>query len=146
MKKNLLILIIAFSSCTKSDVITEIQQNTNDIYYRIKEVDVNGVTSTSIVRYIDISSDESAVEDDGNHEEEDDEDDHHCLPIKLETFTLTLVKAYWVRVDWSASNEENVLYYILERSNNSTDWFPVVSCTKSVDGHYTMTDKIFINN
>lgn len=91
MKKNLLILIIAFSSCTKLDVITEIQPDTDDIYYRIKEVDVNGVTSTSIVRYIDIISDESAVED---HGEEEEDEDHHCLPIKLETFTLTLVKAY----------------------------------------------------
>jgi len=133
MKRLLLIIAVLFAACTKPTITSTNQL----LYYRIKQVDKDGTITYSPVRKIDITLSSDKCDD----EDEDDDNDHHTLAIDFETFTITKTKANNIRINWQASNEENVNQYIIERSIDSKNWFSVILIPPNSTGIYTFIDR-----
>ena len=133
MKHLLLIIAVLFAACTKPTITSTNQL----LYYRIKQVDKDGTITYSPIRKIDIT----LSSDKCNGEDEDDDDDHHTLAIDFETFTVTKTKTNDIKINWQASNEENVSQYVIERSIDSKNWISVILILPNSTGIYTFIDR-----
>ena len=145
MKYLLLCVTIFLLSCSKPQQPTISVNGENYAYYKITQVDIDGKTTSTPVKYVKLNSNTSkdilGDNGDGEHDDEDEDDDHHTVPIIFESFTLTLIGSNMVQVNWSATNEQNVDHYILERSNDALTWNQVMNINVSVDGTYSLIDK-----
>ena len=134
MKYLLFCFTILLLSCSKPVVTIPATQSSGDVFYKVTEVDVDGSTLSTPIKYISVGKDNGEGED-------DDDDENHCpLPIKIESFTLMLVNQNVVRISWSATNEDNVDHYVVERSMDSKNWLPIANCNVS-NGDYIVNDK-----
>lgn len=148
MKHLILAIAILLVSCSKPK--PEVTVENKVLYYRIQQVDNDGTVTYSPVRKINIelpinSATNDDGEGDGEDEDEDDDegdDDDHCpLSIKFETFTVVKVKNS-IHINWEAENEENVKYYIIERSFNTKEWLPISTQTPNLIGIYCIIDNL----
>jgi len=139
MKHLILAIAILLASCSKPK--PEVTTENKTLYYRIQQVDNDGTVTYSPIRTINIElPTNSATSDDD--EDDDDEDDDDCpLPIKFETFTVVKVKNS-IFISWEASNEENVMYYIVERSFNSKEWSSISNIPPNLNGIYRVIDNL----
>ena len=146
MKYLLLCVTIFLLSCSKPQQPTISVSGDDYAYYKITQVDFDGKTTSTPVKYVKLNSNTSKdildYNGDGDHDgDDDDDDDHHTVPIIFESFTLNLISSNLVQVNWSATNEQNVDHYILERSNDAITWNQIINVNVSTDGTYSVIDK-----
>jgi len=141
MKHLILVVAILLASCSKPkpEVLTE----TKTLYYRIQQVDNDGTITYSPIRKINIELPTNSAtnddDDDGDHH--DQEGGCHPVSIKLETFTVVKVKNS-IYISWEAENEENVMYYIVERSFDSKEWLAISSLPPNLTGIYHVVNNL----
>jgi hypothetical protein len=133
MKYLIIFFAIALFSCTKPQPIAY-ASGENLCFYKITQVDKDGKRTSTPIKYISVGV---------NNGDDEDEDDHdHCpLPIIFESFTLMLLNTNVVQINWSATNEDNVDHYDVERSKDSKIWNSISSVPVSTDGNYSLNDK-----
>jgi hypothetical protein len=136
MKYLIILFAIALFSCSKPQPAV-FASGENLCFYKITQVNHDGKRTSTPIKYISVGIDNSDGED-----EEDEEDDDHCpLPIIFESFTLMLINTNVVRINWSATNEQDVDHYDVERSKDSKTWNSISSVSVSTDGNYSLNDK-----
>ena len=157
MKQLIIILaVILLAACSKPTQPVQ----TNVLYYRIQQVDLDGTKTYTPVRRINVdlvanaTSDEDEDDDDNDDDDDDDDDDecdgngcdddecddHYTLSINFTTFTVRNVKN-GVQINWEADNEQHTSHYIIERSINTKKWTPRLNYIPDYSGKYTVTDK-----
>ena len=140
MKHLILAIAILLASCSKPK--PEVTTENKTLYYKIQQVDSDGTVTYSPIRTINIELPTNSATSDDGEDDDDDEDDDDCpLPIKFETFTVVKVKNS-IYISWEASNEENVMYYIVERSFDSKEWLPISSLSPNLNGIYRVIDNL----
>ena len=140
MKHLILAVAILLASCSKPkpEVLTE----TKTLYYRIQQVDKDGTITYSPTRKINIElPTNSATNDDGEDDDDDDDHDHCPLSINFETFIIIKMKNS-IFISWEASNEENVMCYIVERSSDTKEWLSISSLSPNLNGIYRVIDNL----
>jgi len=146
--KQLIIVIIAaivLAACSKPTPPLQ----TNVLYYRIQQIDLDGTKTYTPVRRIKVdlvtnaTSDEDEDDDDDEDEDEDEDDDEcndgYTLAINFTTFTVRNVKN-GIQINWEADDEQNVSHYIIERSIDTKNWVGRLNYVSDLSGKYTITD------
>ena len=139
--KHLLILIasVLLFSCKKTEPIN---QPTQDLYYKIIEYSLDGKTSESPIKHINVNGVNQAVSDEGDDDDDDDDDDDHTTcPIKIETISITQ-SGNNVVIYWEAENEDNVNYYEVQKSTDALNYKQVTTKNVSSNGKYKVIDLI----
>ena len=141
MKQLIIILaVILLAACNKPTPPT---LQSDVLYYRIQQVDLDGTVTYTPVRKIKTEQVANSTSDDD--EDEDDEecdDDDHLPPLAIDftTFTVRNVKN-GIQIYWEASEEQNTSHYIIERSIDIKNWTPRLNYIPDYSGKYTVTDK-----
>jgi hypothetical protein len=141
MKQLIIILaVILLAACNKPTPPT---LQSDVLYYRIQQVDLDGTVTYTPVRKIKTEPVANSTSDDD--EDEDDEecdDDDHLPPLAIDftTFTVRNVKN-GIQIYWEASEEQNTSHYIIERSIDIKNWTPRLNYIPDYSGKYTVTDK-----
>jgi hypothetical protein len=140
MKRLIFMAVIALAACSKTET-TPTQTTNNNLYYRIKEVDKDGTSSTTSIKYINLMND-NAVEGDGDHHDGSNHDSTNCpLAIDISTFTLSKYSSNAVKINFSSTNEGNVDHYEIEKSTDSKQWGTEVTLYVISEGNYSYIDK-----
>ena len=131
MKHLIYITLLFLISCTKSPSFTS---QSKIIFYKIQEVDNNGIITESEVRHI--NSEISLTSK--------NEDDHYCddttvLPITIGTFNLTKITPNSVKIYWESENEDNVNHYNVVKSYDSKEW-EIIDIEPKNLGKYSVID------
>jgi len=153
MKQLIIILaVILLAACNKPTPPT---LQSDVLYYRIQQVDLDGTVTYTPVRKIktepvaNSTSDDDEDEDEDEDDDDDDDDDEECdddddhlppLAINFTTFTVRNVKN-GIQIYWEASEEQNTSHYIIERSIDIKNWTPRLNYIPDYSGKYTVTDK-----
>ena len=142
MKQLIIILaVILLAACSKPTPPLQ----TNVLYYRIQQVDLDGTKTYTPVRRINVdltanaTSDEDEDDDDDDDDDDDECDDHTTLAINFTTFTVRNVKN-GIQINWEADDEQNVSHYIIERSIDTKNWVGRLNYVSDLSGKYTITD------
>ena len=139
MKQLIIILaVILLAACSKPTPPVQ----TNVLYYRIQQVDLDGTKTYTPVRRINVDLTANATSDEDEDDDDDDEedDDHTTLAINFTTFTVRNVKN-GIQIYWEADNEQSVSHYIIERSIDTKNWVGRQNYISDLSGKYTVTDK-----
>jgi len=138
MKQLIIILaVILLAACSKPKPPVQ----TNVLYYRIQQVDLDGTKTYTPVRRInvDLVATTNCDEDEDDDDDEEDDDHHTTLAINFTTFTVRNVKN-GIQINWEADNEQSVSHYIIERSIDTKNWVGRLNYIPNLSGKYTITD------
>lgn len=138
MKQLIIILtVILLTACSKPTPPVQ----TNVLYYRIQQVDLDGTKTYTPVRRINVDLAANATSDEDEDDDDDEDNDHHTtLAINFTTFTVRNVKN-GIQIYWEADNEQSVSHYIIERSIDTKNWVGRQNYISDLSGKYTVTDK-----
>jgi hypothetical protein len=153
----IIIAVILLAACSKPTPPVQ----TNILYYRIQQIDLDGTKTCTPVRRIkvdlaanatsdeDEEDEEDQEDDDGDDDDDDDEDeeeeeddecdDDYTLAINFTTFTVRNVKN-GIQINWEADDEQNVSHYIIERSIDTKNWVGRLNYIPDLSGKYAITD------
>jgi hypothetical protein len=137
MKQLIIILaVILLAACNKPAPPVQ----TNVLYYRIQQIDLDGTKTYTPVRRINVDLAANATSDEDEDDDDDEDDDHHTiLAIDFTTFTVRNVKNS-IQIYWEADNEQSVSHYIIERSIDTKNWVSRLNYVSDLSGKYTLTD------
>ena len=129
---KLILMVLLLSSCSKNIPI-EKSNDVKTVYYRLEDVNKDGLSYFSPVRVVNINS---AVSDD-NHPN----CPNHPLPIILSSFTVTKQKDNTINLSWTAVDEYTTNYYNVQKSLDSKEWTIIGKVIPNTTGTYKFIDK-----
>lgn len=143
--KHLILAVLLFAACSKPNITT---YDTKKVFYKLQEVDKDGKTTDSPIRYTDVTiANKNGDEGGGGHhdhegddDDDDDDDNHNPLTIKIETFVVKKINSNTIRIYWEATDEDNVNHYNILKSFDAENWDKMVEIVKD-SGKYEYIDK-----